>query len=63
MSNARAQHDAEPMETVFLERPRCPVCECHELETVRSYGDQGDGSLLQRKRCKDCGHKFKIVWE
>ncbi len=62
MSTDNAQHDREPMETVFLERPRCSVCECYDLETIRSY-DQGDGSIMQRKRCKDCGYKFKVVWE
>ena len=57
-----AQHDAEPMETVFLERPRCSLCESTDLETIRSY-DQGDGSIMHRKRCKKCDYRFKIVFE
>lgn len=53
------------LETISVERPRCPACGGFELRKYRSLRDQGDGSALWWVRCADdtCGHRFKILLE
>ncbi len=50
-------------DTVFIERPRCPVCESASLKTLRSIADQGDGTSARRTACRKCGHRFTVVVE
>ncbi len=50
------------LETVFVERPRCPQCGGIRLRKYRSIRDQGDGSALWWVRCT-CGHRFRVVLE
>jgi len=33
------------------------------LEKYRSLTNQGDGSALAWVRCKDCGHRFRVLLE
>ncbi len=47
--------------TVFI--PQCPACESTELDTVRTEPPAGDGSKTQRKKCRECGWRFFLVWE
>lgn len=47
---------------VFVDRPRCPSCNCAELSAaIRSKRD-GDATI-QRRECLDCSHRFWLVWE
>jgi hypothetical protein len=56
------EDSSEPDRYVFCERPRCPICECTDLQTLRSQKN-GDGTITQRKRCRSCDHRFSVVWE
>ena len=53
------------LETVTVERPRCPRCGGVRLRKYRSVRDQGDGSALWWVRCEDtaCGHRFRVLLE
>lgn len=53
------------LETVTLERPRCPRCHGVRLRKYRSIRDQGDGSSLSWVMCEDeaCGHRFRVLLE
>ena len=53
---------AESMRYVYIERPRCPLCDSVSLKTVHSE-DQNDGSVKRDTRCRDCGHRFFVVVE
>lgn len=46
---------------VFLQRPRCPVCESAELKTLRT--NQVDGVTSRRTECRECRHKFFVIVE
>ena len=54
-----------PLETVSVERPRCPACGGVRLRKYRSIRDQGDGTSLSWVQClaDDCGHRFKVLLE
>ena len=62
-------HEAPPkqrrLETVTVERPRCPACGGFKLRKYRSITDQGDGSALCYVRCMDegCGYRFRLLHE
>ena len=51
-----------PLETISVERPRCPACGGYRLRKYRSIRDQGDGSALWWVRCV-CGHRFRVLLE
>ena len=53
------------LETVIVERPRCPACGGTRLCKYRSIANQGDGSAVWWVRCRDesCAHRFKVVLE
>ena len=53
------------LETITVERPRCPRCEGVRLRKYRSIRDQGDGSALWWVKCDDeaCGHRFRVLLE
>jgi len=53
------------LETVTVDRPRCPKCGGVLLRKYRSIRDQGDGSALSWVRCMNeaCGHRFRLVQE
>ena len=59
-ANLTRQFEAERY--VFAAKPRCPLCECIDLQTLRSQKN-GDGTITQRKRCRSCDHRFSVVWE
>jgi hypothetical protein len=54
-----------PLETIIVDRPRCPKCEGHRLLRYRSLRDQGDGSALWWVECQNdsCRHRFKVLLE
>ena len=56
------QLTTDTMRYIFLERPRCPVCDSCDLQTLRSQR-QSDGSTKRRTQCKTCRHKFFIILE
>ena len=60
-ATTNAPTTAEQLRYVFVERPRCPVCESSDLQTTRTERS-GDDSLTHRKTCRNCGHKFFCVW-
>ncbi len=47
---------------VFVEIPRCPVCEKTKFRSLKSI-DQGDGSRKKTSICKACGCRFFIILE
>ena len=49
------------LETISVQRPRCPRCGEARLRKYRSLVDQGDGSALWWVQCRDCDHRFKVV--
>ncbi len=53
------------LETVTVERPRCPRCGGVRLRKYRSVRDQGDGSALWWVACEQsaCGHRFRVLLE
>lgn len=53
------------LDTVTVQRPRCPVCGGVRLAKYRSIADQGDGSALAWVRCRNkaCGHRFRLLAE
>ena len=53
------------LETVTVERPRCPKCGGFRLRKYRSVRDQGDGSALWWVACEEiaCGHRFRVLLE
>lgn len=53
------------LETITVERPRCPRCLGIRLHKYRSIRDQGDGSALWWVRCTNetCGHRFRVLLE
>lgn len=53
------------LETITVERMRCPRCNGARLRKYRSIRDQGDGSSLSWVRCEEeaCGHRFRVVLE
>ena len=53
------------LETVTVERPRCPKCGGVRLRKYRSVRDQGDGSALWWVKCEKgaCGHRFRVLLE
>lgn len=53
------------LQTITLERPRCPRCGGVRLAKYRSIRDQGDGSSLSWMRClgRDCGQRFRVLLE
>jgi len=53
------------LETICVERPRCPACGGVHLRKYRSLRDQGDGSALWWVQCSngDCGHRFRVLLE
>lgn len=53
------------LETITVERPRCPKCGGARLLRYRSVRDQGDGTTLAWVRCaaEECGWRFKIIME
>lgn len=52
------------LDTITVERPRCPKCQSVGLERYRSI-DQGDGTRLVWMQCResDCRWRFKVVLE
>jgi len=52
------------LETITVERPRCPRCQSVRLGRDRSI-DQGDGTRLVWMHCRkpDCQWRFKVVME
>ncbi len=50
------------LETVTVERPRCPKCGGFKLRKYRSVADQGDGTSLSWVRCA-CGYRFRVLLE
>ena len=50
------------LETITVERPRCPKCHGTLLRKYRSVRDQGDGSALWWVRCS-CGARFRVLLE
>lgn len=48
---------------VFVVAPHCPRCKSMDLYTVRSVGDQGDGSILRLSLCLKCGKRFSLILE
>ncbi len=54
---------AESLRYVFVERPRCPVCESADLHTLRSRTDQAEGVTTRRTECRGCGHRFFVILE
>jgi DNA-directed RNA polymerase subunit M/transcription elongation factor TFIIS len=53
---------AERDRYVFVERPRCPICNSAKLRTVRTER-HGDESVTRHTRCCDCRAKFFVVVE
>ena len=53
------------LETVVVQRPRCPACGGVRLRKYRSLADQGDGSALWWVRCADpcCAYRFRVLLE
>ena len=53
------------LETVTVERPRCPKCGGVRLRKYRSVRDQGDGSALWWVVCESstCSHRFRVLLE
>ncbi len=53
------------LETVTVERPRCPECNGILLHKYRTVFDQGDGSALWWVRCRqlNCGYRFRVLLE
>lgn len=51
------------LETITMQRPRCPACGGVKLRKYRSLSDQGDGSSLAWMRClsPECGRHFRVV--
>jgi hypothetical protein len=62
-------HDQTPgrrrLQTIHVERPRCPACGGVVLRKYRSLVDQGDGTAIAWLRSQEtrCGHRFRVVWE
>ena len=54
---------ARRLQTITVERPRCPACTGIRLLKYRSLTDQGDGSALWWVRCRDCGQRFRVLLE
>ena len=54
----RAPRDSIPY--CHIVRACCAHCGSLRLKVYKSI-DQGDGSLLQYSRCRDCGGKTKIL--
>lgn len=42
--------------------PRCPRCESTDHTTTRS-DDNGDGTRTQHRRCRECNHLFRVIWQ
>ncbi|MCK6486448.1 MAG: hypothetical protein L6R00_20215 [Phycisphaerae bacterium] len=53
------------LDTVTVQRPRCPFCGGVRLVKYRSIADQGDGSALAWVRCAnaECGRRFRLLAE
>lgn len=53
------------LDTVYVERPRCPACGSTRFRRYRSQHDQGDGSSFSYAQCgnRSCGHRFRIIQE
>jgi len=53
------------LDTISVERPRCPACGGVRLLKYRTLRDQGDGSALWWVKCLSdtCGHRFKVLLE
>ncbi len=51
------------LQTITVERPRCPACSGFHLVKYRSVVDQGDGSALWWVQCRTCDHRFKVLLE
>jgi hypothetical protein len=54
-----------PLHFVYVILPRCPACNGDRLKV---YGHapsppKAPECKTQYTRCRDCGHKFKTVWE
>lgn len=56
---------SRPLETITVERPRCPKCNGIELRKYRSLRNLGDGSALWWVACKNdaCAYRFRILLE
>ena len=52
----------EKPEYVFCELPRCPRCDSTDHQTQHTDTDP-DGSKCQRRKCRACGERFRVVWE
>ncbi|MCP4249374.1 MAG: hypothetical protein GY778_20210 [bacterium] len=63
VERARGTNTAHRLETITVERPRCPRCDGFRLRKYRSIADQGDGSALWWVRCLACSHRFRVLLE
>ncbi len=66
------KHAAQPLnsprrvlEQITLQRPRCPRCTSPRLRKYRSVHNRIEGTALSWVRCenRDCGHRFKIIFQ
>jgi len=46
---------------VWVVAARCPVCRSDKHDTRRT--ERHDGTRVQRKVCRSCGHKFFLIFE
>jgi hypothetical protein len=63
MKNAESRPKREPLEFVFVERPRCRKCDSPRLKPYKRMPEESDGSFTQYAKCLDCGKKQKIICE
>lgn len=64
-ANKSPGHAHRPLQTITVERPRCPTCDGIHLRKYRSVRDQGDGSALWWVQYGNaaCGHRFRVLLE
>ncbi|NOT01719.1 MAG: hypothetical protein HOP29_13940 [Phycisphaerales bacterium] len=64
-SDVWAGQPHRPLETITVERPRCPSCGGVRLRKYRSIRDQGDGTALWWVECGDasCRRRFRVLLE
>lgn len=61
MDKRKDNSEAPYVETDVI-RPRCPTCLSFNLYTNHTK-DQGDGSLLRWRHCKNCGQRLReVAW-
>jgi ribosomal protein S27AE len=53
----------EAPEFVFIQREKCPSCGATDIEPLGHTTTDADGIVTRRRRCKVCGHRYKLILE